>query len=330
MDLLREPALRTSIPTSPGHPRFGFGDGLVLWGSCFSQEIGALLVKDRFSVCQNPFGIVYNPLVMSRQIDRVLDGRLMEPEELFFDGELWHSPWHHGSFSAPDRDEALDRMNSHIEEARNSLMSCTHLIITWGHTQLFTERKTGLPVANCHKRPSSDFHESQLRLGHLLPPWEALWGKLHALRPDIRTILTISPVRYLRGGATAHSRSKATLHLLAESLENRGAAYFPSWEIMQDELRDYRYYAEDMIHPSPVATGIIYQRFLQAWFDTREAELLQSVREWVAMAGHRPRFPETASHQRMLSALQAKKEGITRKWPDKSALIRGLKLPDLP
>lgn len=328
MDLYREPSLRTSVPAMPGHPRFRFDNGLLLWGSCFSEEIGALLANDRFQVRQNPFGIVYNPMVMANQIDRLLDGRKMEPEELFFDGELWHSPWHHGSFSDPDRDKALDRMNSMLADSRQFLLSSTHLVLTWGHTQVFTDRDTGLPVANCHKRPSRDFLESHLHLEQLVPAWQSLLEKLHTLCPKVRTIITISPVRYLRNGAPAHSRSKATLHLLAERLENLGAAYFPSWEIMQDELRDYRFYASDLIHPTPMATGIIYGRFLQAWFDSDQGELLQAVREWVSMAGHRPLFPGTPSHQKLLASLQAKKEDIERRWPDQVELIGELRPPD--
>lgn len=330
MELFREPALRTTITVPQGHPRFRYGDGLLLWGSCFSQEIGALLSRDRFRIVQNPFGIVYNPLVMARQITRLLTGGPMAAEELHFDGELWHSPWHHGSFSRPDRDEALTHINETLAAARAHLLTSTHLVLTLGHTQIFTDKQTGIPVANCHKRPASDFQESQLRLEHLLPAWEALLAELWSHCPEIRIVVTVSPVRYLRNGAIAHSRSKATLHLLAERLEEAGAAYFPSWEIMQDELRDYRYYAPDLIHPSPVATEIIYQRFLQAWFDPAEWELLKTVREWVAMAGHRPRFPGTASHDRMLAAWHAKGDEIARRWPDKVDLVKEPGSPDWP
>lgn len=328
MDPFREPPIRTNVPSPEGQPRFRFGDGLMLWGSCFSQEIGALLAKDRFRTLESPFGIVYNPLVMALQIERLLEERPMEADELQFDGELWHSSWHHSAFSGPDRDLVLTRMNALMAEARDFLFASSHLILTWGHTQIFTDRLLGLPVANCHKRPSTDFQETHLRLDDLIPAYLELIGKLGAHCPNLQIIVTISPVRYLRNGITAQSRSKATLHLLAEWMEARGAAYFPSWEIMQDELRDYRYYARDLVHPSHEATEIIYHRFLKAWLAPDEVEILEAVREWGSLEAHRPRFPGTRSHAKLVDTLQTKGIEIMRRWPHKIGLIPGLPRSD--
>ncbi|MBP6184816.1 MAG: GSCFA domain-containing protein [Saprospiraceae bacterium] len=305
----------TSIPPDHATHPFLYADKLMLWGSCFSNTISNKLIIDQFQVAISPYGIVYNPLVMARQIERLVEGKQFEAEELVPYADLYHSPWHHGDYSHPDRDKALAHINDAFDQGRRSLAQSKILVLTWGHTQLFLDKERQLVVANCHKRPASAFEEYYAGLQELIEVYDHLIHCLRQFNPSLQIITTVSPVRYLRNGFVANTRSKATLHLLADYLKKKGVAYFPSYELLNDELRDYRFYADDLIHPSNAAVQVIYDRFLNSWFDPAEADLLTDIRKITASRAHRPLHPDTPGYQKHLMAIRERIDLLKKQWP---------------
>lgn len=285
------------VPTPATEP-FRFSDPLLLMGSCFAQAMGDQLREDQFRVLINPFGIVYNPVTMAVQLELLMGSDSSRLPEPYFDGELHHSLLHHGSFSSPDRVEMLKRIDEHFRRGQEALRQARMLILTWGHTDVFYEKDSNLPVANCHKRPSDHFHQEVATLDQLLPIWRACIQKLKKFNANLIILLTVSPVRYLRRGFTANTRSKATLHLLAQHLEQDGVHYFPAFEILTDELRDYRFYAGDLIHPSELAEATIYERFLESWHVPDERDLVKQIRSLHNLLHHRSLHPGSPSDVR--------------------------------
>lgn len=316
MDARPHYPLLTRVPVNPAGPRALHQHGWLLMGSCFSESIGHCLARDHFRVTANPFGIVYNPFTLALQLERLLDDRAPAPEELEWHMGLWHSFWYHGRFGHPDKNRALDAMESSFREGRDALYTARYLVLTWGHNQVFTDVQSNIPVANCHKWPSSRFREDFLTVGDMRPAYERLMVRLKDVRPDLRVIVTVSPVRYLRRGFLAHTRGKAQLHLLAEWMETMGAVYFPSYEIQMDELRDYRFYADDLIHPSPLAVEIIYERFLDTWLDPAGKSLLFEIRQLQRDLDHRPLHPETREAEEFRQLCHRRIRDLRERHPD--------------
>lgn len=306
----------TALPLDTGRHPFNYASKIMMWGSCFSTSIYQKLAADQFQVDESPFGIVYNPLVMARQLERLLNNLNFQEHDIQLVDGLYSSPWHHGSFNHPQIETILVNINKRFTEARHALSIASHLLLTWGHTQLFTDVDTGLPVANCHKRPAADFYESNQSLQDLIPVYENLIISLRQFNPDLRIILTVSPVRYLRSGFVNNTRSKATLHLLAGHLSQWNVDYFPAYELLVDELRDYRFYADDMIHPSSEAVRFIYDRFMRSWFDPAENELLKEVRQITSLVTHRPLHPNSPGYLKHLQLTNNRLEIFRKKWSE--------------
>lgn len=251
---------------------------------------------------------------MADQIERLIEDRPFEPSELFFHGGLWHSRRHHGRFSDPDPARALERINLHYRDGREALREAAFLILTWGQGRAFLERDSGIAVANCHKRPSTDFTETLLDVGSLAARYRGLLERLRRVHPELQVWITISPVRYPRQGMAVNSRSKAVLHLLAEALSAE-TWYFPAFEILLDELRDYRFFADDLLHPSPLAVDILYHRFLETALDPGAREVLEEVRKIQARMRHRPLHPDSEPAKESAVALQERLEQLRARWP---------------
>jgi hypothetical protein len=308
------PMMTRFVPAEGAQP-FGYSDTLVLMGSCFATSIGEKLLQDQFQVIVNPFGIVYNPLTMALQLDLLMDEDLSRLPPLYFDGELYHAPLHHGVFSHPDESTTLDRIERAWNEGRTALHRAKVLILTWGHTDVYVDKQSGTPVANCHKRPANHFELRTAALPALMAQWERALQKIKAFNPDLRVILTVSPVRYLKRGMTANTRSKATLHLLADHLGQLGAYYFPAFEILHDELRDYRFYDQDLIHPSPLAVDIIYEHFMHSWHMPGERPLRERIRRLNQLCRHRSLHPGTPSDLKMQQSRREQIAAFRQSYP---------------
>ncbi len=282
--------LQTIVDTIPSKRKIGYGDKILMLGSCFSDEIGEQMKQRNMSVTCNPFGTLYNPL----SIANALNFQIFQSSNLplvYHDG-LWHSMMHHGSFSRPTREEAEEAVKASIETMQNALQEATVVIVTFGTAWIYEIH--GEIVGNCHKLPSDRFTRRRLTVEEIVAAWQPIIERY----PDKHWIFTVSPIRHIKDGLHENQLSKATLLMAIEQLlDNRPSIvprqssnrqYFPSFEILLDELRDYRFYADDLVHPSSLAVNYIWEQFVDTFCtpQTRNEMVIQHKR-W-KFEHHRP------------------------------------------
>lgn len=278
---------RTIIPIKP-QPWISHSTRFVLLGSCFAENIGQRLIDYRFQVDMNPFGVLYNPLSIAQALERLAENRPFVADELFEHNSLWHSWMHHGSFSDQSKEKALEKMNERFVLANQNLKKTDLLIITFGSAWVY--EFDGRVVANCHKVPNNRFVRRRLTVNEIVARYTQLFAALRQQNPKLKVLLSVSPIRYLRNDATENQTSKATLLLATEALCQQlpDVDYFPAYEILLDELRDYRFFADDMVHPSPMAVQYIWERFAQTYFTPETCALLPEIDKENRRAAHRP------------------------------------------
>ena len=234
----------TPIQIPPSTIRIGYEHRTMIFGSCFAEAIGQRLSDLLFPVDLNPFGILYNPDSIAAAIRRLMDGNLFTADELTRYDDLYHSLLHHGSFSAPTADECLEQINARLSAGAEFLAAADRIIVTFGTSYVYRWKGTGAVVGNCHKMPDSYFRRERLSVDKVVHRWNLLLDSMVRRRPEVKWIFTVSPVRHLRDGAHENNLSKSVLHLIIEkliSLYPTIANYFPAYELMMDELRDYRF-----------------------------------------------------------------------------------------
>jgi len=271
-------------------------------GSCFAKNMGRHLSNYKFDSSLNPFGILYNPVSISEGINLLLDKEPFLPEDLFEYQGLWHSFYHHGQFSGPDKSAVLDHINVQLKIARTFLQKTDRLILTLGTAAAFQYKKTEKIIANCHKLPGNQFNKKLLSVAGCVLALSQTLKQLQALRPDLEVVLSVSPIRHLRDGLIENQRSKATLLLAAAELEKTFpfVHYFPAYEIMMDDLRDYRFYESDYAHPSVEAIDYIWNYFQDAFFAGDTKAILEEVGKVLQAARHRPFHVASKAHQAFL------------------------------
>lgn len=255
---------------------------LLMMGSCFSDNIGAKLQNALFNVEINPFGTLYNPASIASSVAYLIEERKFTIDDLFEYGGRYHSFNHHSKFSGTDAHEVVNRINRRISNASTMLKSATTLIVTFGTAYVYTLATDNSVVSNCHKLPSKHFNRYRMGINEIVQQWNCIINNLAQINPDLQIIFTVSPIRHLADGAHNNQLSKSTLLLAVDQLcaVNDQAVYFPSFEIMMDDLRDYRFYATDMTHLSETAVNYIYDIFADSFFSettkllTKECEKL--------------------------------------------------------
>ena len=284
---------------------------ILMLGSCFAENIGKKLIECGFNIVINPMGILYNPISIHTALERIINGREFTEAELFYHNGLWASFMHHGSFSHSDKNVALQMMNEHLLEAHEQLKNTTHLIITFGSSEIYEH--DGQVVANCHKLPSRHFTHRLLSINEIAIPYT----QLSILNSKLSTIFTISPIRYLGEGAHHGQINKATLLLAIDQIcKETKIDYFPSYEIMMDELRDYRYYATDMSHPSEVAIDYIFERFTETYLTNEAIRTAEEVKKIKKSLSHRPLHPDSIEYQKFQQKLTQQINTIIKKYPN--------------
>ena len=288
-------------------PRIVPSTRFLLVGSCFATHIGTQLQRSGLQVEVNPFGVVYNPESIALALEAMLDERL--PDGCFFEGRdnLWHSWLHASEFSAPDEATCRKRVGERFTEACGKLRQADVICFTFGTNRVYEH--AGRVVGNCHKEPASQFVERSLTIQEIVERWHTLLERIRTVNPTVEIIFTVSPYRYAKYGMVENQRAKATLLLAIEELtrEMERVHYFPAYEILLDELRDYRFYASDMLHPSEVAVNYIWQRFT-SWAFTPEA--LKFAQEWERTErdlAHRPLNPDSDAHKAFLEKVMARR-----------------------
>ncbi len=310
-------AFRTvlTIPRAPFE--ITHSDPLLCIGSCFAGHMAAHLTQSKFRVLLNPTGIVYNPLSVARCLELVLSGRPFESTDLFEQDGLWHSFDHHGSFSDADPDTALLRINTVLFAARQYLESATRVILTLGSAHVFTWLHTGQTVANCHKLPGQQFSRRRLTVAEAVDALVPVIRQLRSCPGKPEIIVTVSPVRYLRDGHVENQRSKATLLLALDALQAQFdfMHYFPAYELVLDDLRDYRFCEADMSHPNELAIRYIWDHFRQVYFDEATRHIADKAERIAAALSHRPLHPGTEAHRRFARIQIEKIEALLREYP---------------
>lgn len=248
-----------------------YSTGIVSLGSCFADEIGERLREGDFHVEQNPFGALYNPASIAAAVRRLMEGRPIGMEDLVEHEGLWHSWHHHGSFSKTTPEETLAACNDRIHQAHKALKEASLLMVTFGTAWVF--EKDGNIVANCHKLPPQMFTRRRMTVDEIVALWQPLQKELAAYYPGLNVLFTVSPIRHMADGAHGNQLSKSTMLLAVDQLvDDRRTFYFPSYEIVLDELRDYRFFDEKMTHPTSLAVDVVWERF-------QRATMLPAVRE---------------------------------------------------
>ncbi len=293
---------RTQIPAGLPGASISHQHPVLCIGSCFAEHIGTKLEQLKFPVLTNPFGIVYNPVSLATTLEKVLSGTDFTKSDLFENLGLWHSFAHHGRFSHPDKNVALENMNRSLAGSRLFLEKTDRLILTLGTANVFVLKEKNTVVANCHKMPGQAFDRRRLSVEEAATPIISILQKLKTKRPGLEVTVTVSPVRHLRDGLVENQRSKAVLVLVSETVCSAlpFVHYFPSYEIMLDDLRDYRFYEKDLSHPNEMAIGYIWECFEDAFFDEKTKALCQQVAQVVTAAEHRPFHPASTAHQAFL------------------------------
>ena len=285
----------THIDIKPLTPQIGYNSRILSLGSCFADNIARKLRDAKFHVTTSPTGILFNPHSIASALQHMAAGHQVEPDELNYDGGQWFCYAFHSSLSAPDKEQALASMQQAIDEGVEALQHADTLIITFGTAWVYRLMTSGEVVANCHKQPHRLFRRELLSVEEIVECWNNILGSSLAGK---HVIFTVSPIRHLSDGLEQNSLSKATLRLAVEELIrlHPNASYFPSFEIMNDELRDYRFYDEDMLHPSPTAVEYIWQRFAEATISRDAQELMQQIAKITQAASHRPFNPNAEAY----------------------------------
>ena len=310
--------LQTIVELPADLPSIDLEQRLLMMGSCFAENMGTLFIESKFRADVNPFGILYNPLSIAKALERTLEGRPYETEELFFHREQWHSYMHHGSFSAATKEETLSRINGRLRRAAQTLPETDWLMLTFGTAYVYRLKTNGEVVSNCHQCPERDFDRSRVTVEDIVTIYRPLTERLLARNDKLKILFTISPIRHLRDGLHANQLSKATLLLAIDrltSLYPDRLFYFPSYEIVMDELRDYRFYADDMAHPSPVTVAYLWECIGKCFFTEATRKLLEEVRDVTRDVSHRSLHPESEAYRTFNERIIDKIEILTKKCP---------------
>ena len=309
--------LQTQIPLKKEtRNAIDYNSKVLLLGSCFSENIGDKLSYYKFQSLQNPFGILFHPKAIENLITNAINEKEYSEKDLTFQNERWHCFDAHSSLSAADKNELLNNLNSTISSTKKQLEEATHIVITLGTSWVYRFIETDKIVANCHKIPQKKFLKELLSVDEISESLEAILVLLKSINKNIQILFTVSPVRHLKDGFIENTQSKAHLISAIHNILNGGYAfYFPSYEIMMDELRDYRFYAEDMIHPNKTAINYIWEKFVASWFSEDTLLTMKEVDVIQKGLSHRPFNENSIQHHQFLKNLEVKKETLKVQFP---------------
>ncbi|TPE42578.1 GSCFA domain-containing protein [Pontibacter mangrovi] len=324
---------RTEVKVAQTDLDLSLQDKVLTVGSCFATVIGDKLQQHKVDALVNPFGTLFNPLsVCSLLSAAAKDTGKYSPELVQRDG-IWYAYDLHSSLSSPHKEELLQLVQSRMQETKAQLQQSSLLVITLGTAIAYRLRQTGEVVANCHKLPASLFERVLLPIGEMQTAFEQMLDHLKQANPSLKVILTVSPVRHIKETIELNSVSKASLRVLCHQLQqaHEEVLYFPAYEIMMDDLRDYRFYKEDMLHPSALAEDYIWQKFVDACYAPAFRQFMQEWEKLQRAVAHRPFHPEAEAHQqfvqRTLQQLQALEQKYNIKATQEKESLRQQLLP---
>ena len=301
---MNEMKLQTIIPLKPVENQIDYNSQVLILGSCFAENIGEKLDYFKFQSLQNPFGILFHPLAIEKLIIKAIKKEAYSEDDVFFLNERWHCFDAHSDLSNPSKTNLLEQLNLGLEKTIQQLIKATHIVITLGTAWVYRKKETNAVVANCHKVPQNEFSKELLTVSEIQKSLENSVRNIQAINKNAQFIFTVSPVRHLKDGFVENQRSKA--HLLAAIHQIGETSYFPSYELMMDELRDYRFYAKDMIHPNEIAIDYIWDKFVEMWILPIAHPIMDKVAAVQKGLKHRPFNIESEQHQQFLKSLEKK------------------------
>jgi hypothetical protein len=267
---------------------------ILMLGSCFTENIGSRLKELKFNVDLNPFGVIFNPISVANSLKRLITADPIIDNEVFYYNECWNSFFFHSRFSHPQKEQCLQLMNTSLQKSSDFLKRTNYLFLTFGTAWVYYNSYTNLPVANCHKLPSDDFERRLLSISEIVKTYTELIIELKNINPELKIILTISPVRHLKDGASGNQVSKSVLVVAVNEICNAGLAnYFPAFEILLDDLRDYRFYDNDMVHPNELAVDYIFEKFSDNYFNSATLNLNKKIKKIIDSCRHKPINPDS-------------------------------------
>jgi len=308
----------TKIPIQKSNFPIDYDSKIMLLGSCFAENMGEKFEYFKFQTIVNPFGIIFNPVSLEKLIRRSIEKRKFTKNDIFFHNDLWHCFEVHSELSNSDKDAFLESLNDLISSTNKQLNDSTHIIITLGTSWVYLNIESNEIVANCHKVPQKEFTKELLSIQQIEESLESIISLVHLVNPNCKFIFTVSPVRHIKDGFVENTLSKAHLISAIHKIINHHPlpnTYFPAYEIMMDELRDYRFYGEDMLHPNQTAIDYIWIQFFQNYISESEFGLMNDICSIQKGLNHRPFNPNTESHQKFIDGLTQKMQLIKNQYP---------------
>ncbi len=309
--------LQTHIPFSKNISNLiDYNSKIILLGSCFSDNIGQKLSYHKFESILNPFGILFHPKAIESVIKNALCKKKYTEKDVFFLNERWQSFEAHSKLSSSSKEEIIEQLNKASVSINKAVKNSTHFIITLGTSWVYRFNESGEIVANCHKVSQNKFKKELLSVAEINKSLSLIISLIKEINPSISFIFTVSPVRHLKDGVIENQQSKS--HLISALHQiipiHKNSFYFPSYEVMMDELRDYRFYKEDMIHPNQIAINYIWEKFYENWLSDEALELKKEVIKIQRGLEHKPFNPNSEGHQQFLSSLQEKIKTLKKKY----------------
>lgn len=299
----------TKVPVKTYEFPINYESKLLLLGSCFAENMGEKFHYFKFQTAINPFGIIFNPISIEQLVNRVVNQKFFTEIDIFYHNDLWHSYEVHSECSRADKSVFLQELNDTLHAMHRQITEATHVILTYGTSWVYRLKSSNEIVANCHKVPQSEFTKEIISPETIAQSIRNTIDTIHQINPDCKFIFTVSPVRHAKDGFPENQRSKAHLITAIQTILNPKSSflnYFPSYEIMMDELRDYRFYADDMLHPSQTAIDYIWIRFFEHYINDNCFAVMQEVCNIQKGLAHRPFNPDSKSHQQFLKNLNQK------------------------
>lgn len=308
----------TKIPIQKFQIPITYESKLMAFGSCFAENMSEKLDYFKFQNTTNPFGIIFNPVSIEKLVNRIVNKIEFTEKDIFFHNDLWHCYEVHSELSNPNKEEFINKLNIVINKNHFQISKLTHFQITYGTSWIYRNNESNQIVANCHKVPQKQFSKEILSIETIEKSIQNTIQLIQKVNPNCNFIFTISPVRHIKDGFIENSLSKSHLITALQKSINKQPEtinYFPSFEIMMDELRDYRFYGEDMLHPNQTAINYIWERFSENFISVESQKVMEEVDSIQKSLLHRSFNPNSESHKKFLDKLKTKIQMLQSQFP---------------
>lgn len=313
---------RTEITVSPQENQISYTSKIFLLGSCFVENVGEKLDYFKLQNFRNPFGILYHPAALENFLRKAVEGQVYSESDIFFHNERWHCFDAHSELSNADDKKLLKSLNNNLKNTQEYLAGATHVIITLGTAWSYHHIESDKTVANCHKLPQKEFMKQLMSVEEVSDKLKKIKELLAKVNPKLQLIFTVSPVRHIKDGIVENQLSKA--HLItaihnqinkeADHLDRIKAQYFPSYEIMMDDLRDYRFYKEDLLHPNKTAITYIWEKFVEAWISQKELKIMDRVDYIQKSLSHKPFNKNSDAHKKFITKIKQNMDSLIKDY----------------